>query len=205
MGQVDAAANRLARWLVGRGVGAGDVVAALVMLRAAAQAVIASCGAVEDGMRLAYLPLMRLIRAARVKFMLDDAKPVVAVCTAGFGQRLDGLGVQVIEVDDPAIATQPADPLPSRRRPTSPTSSTPRAHHRHPKAVAITHHNITELFALCTRSAASARAGVGAVSFAMPLMCRCGDVECAAPRRTPLVIVPTEVTRSPTELLGLPG
>ncbi|OOK65018.1 AMP-binding enzyme family protein [Mycobacterium kansasii] len=47
-----------------------------------------------------------------MKFMLDDAKPVVAVCTAGFGQRLDGLGVQVIEVDDPAIATQPADPLP---------------------------------------------------------------------------------------------
>ncbi len=138
-GQVDAAANRLARWLVGRGVGAGDVVA--LVGRRCAQAVIAIVAVWKTG--AAYLPIDAAHPRARVKFMLDDAKPVVAVCTAGFGQRLDGLGVQVIEVDDPAIATQPADPLPEPEAAnlayliyTSGTTGTP-------KAVAITHHNIT--------------------------------------------------------------
>ncbi|WP_258048435.1 AMP-binding protein, partial [Mycobacterium kansasii] len=198
-GQVDAAANRLARWLVGRGVGAGDVVA--LVGRRCAQAVIAIVAVWKTG--AAYLPIDAAHPRARVKFMLDDAKPVVAVCTAGFGQRLDGLGVQVIEVDDPAIATQPADPLPEPEAAnlayliyTSGTTGTP-------KAVAITHHNITELFAGLHPDLQPLPGQVWAQCHSHAFDVSVWEMWSALLHGGRLVIVPDEVTRSPTELLGL--
>ncbi|OOK65029.1 AMP-binding enzyme family protein [Mycobacterium kansasii] len=137
-----------------------------------------------------------------MKFMLDDAKPVVAVCTAGFGQRLDGLGVQVIEVDDPAIATQPADPLPEPEAAnlayliyTSGTTGTP-------KAVAITHHNITELFAGLHPDLQPLPGQVWAQCHSHAFDVSVWEMWSALLHGGRLVIVPDEVTRSPTELLA---
>ena len=50
--------------------------------------------------------LMRLFRGSGSGFVLADAAPVVAVCTAGLGSRV-GDAVPVIEVDDPAVGVQP--------------------------------------------------------------------------------------------------
>ncbi|ETZ99997.1 AMP-binding enzyme family protein [Mycobacterium kansasii 824] len=179
--------------------GAGDVVA--LVGRRCAQAVIAIVAVWKTG--AAYLPIDAAHPRARVKFMLDDAKPVVAVCTAGFGQRLDGLGVQVIEVDDPAIATQPADPLPEPEAAnlayliyTSGTTGTP-------KAVAITHHNITELFAGLHPDLQPLPGQVWAQCHSHAFDVSVWEMWSALLHGGRLVIVPDEVTRSPTELLGL--
>ena len=76
--------------------------------------------------------------------MLTDAAPIAAITTAGLRPRLDGCEVAVIEVDDPAIATNPTPRC--RRRPprTSPTSSTPGTTGT-PKGVAVSHHNLTHV------------------------------------------------------------
>ena len=77
--------------------------------------------------------------------MLTDAAPIAVISTAGLAERLDGYEVAVIEVDDPALASQPDTALPAPAPEdiayliyTSGTTGTP-------KGVAITHHNLTQL------------------------------------------------------------
>ncbi|KAA1235199.1 AMP-binding protein, partial [Mycobacterium simiae] len=90
----------------------------------------------------AYLPIDPALPRARVEFMLADAAPAVAVSTTGLAGRLAGYGLRVINVNDPAIDTQPATALPGPAPQdmayliyTSGTTGTP-------KGVAITHHNV---------------------------------------------------------------
>ncbi|WP_460015938.1 AMP-binding protein, partial [Mycobacterium avium] len=53
-------------------------------------------------------PIDPALPAARVEFMLTDAAPIVAVTTAALAERLHGFDLTVIDVADPAVATQPA-------------------------------------------------------------------------------------------------
>ena len=55
----------------------------------------------------AYLPIDPALPAARIEFMLADAAPIAAITTAGLADRLDGCDLLVIDVDDPAVDTQP--------------------------------------------------------------------------------------------------
>ena len=55
----------------------------------------------------AYLPIDPAVPAARLEFMLADAKPIAAITTADLRPRLDGSNVPVIDVDDPAASTLP--------------------------------------------------------------------------------------------------
>ena len=108
--------------------------------------------------------------------------------------RLDGCDLAVIDIDDPAVDTQPSTALPApARRTTSPTSSTPRAPPVCPKGVAITHHNLTHL-AESLPTAPAGGAGVDAVSFLCASTSRCGrsGLRCSvaagwwsSPRRWP--------------------
>jgi glycopeptidolipid biosynthesis protein len=82
---------------------------------------------------------------ARIGFMLGDAAPVAAVTTADLRPRLDGSDVVVIDVDDPRIDSQPGTALPGPAADdlaymtyTSGTTGVP-------KAVAVTHRNVTSL------------------------------------------------------------
>src|SRR6202040_1595265 len=140
--EVEQAANRLAQLLAGRGVGPGGCVA--LLLPRSAEAVVAIVAVLKTG--AAYLPLDPGLPAARIAFMVADAAPMAAITTTGLADRLDGCELLVIDVDDPAIDTQPCTGLPAPAPEdiayliyTSGTTGVP-------KGVAVTHHNVTRLF-----------------------------------------------------------
>ena len=55
----------------------------------------------------------RAARTRRIAFMLTDAAPIAAITTAALAERLDGHDLAIIDIDDPAIDTSPAPPLPA--------------------------------------------------------------------------------------------
>ncbi len=139
--ELDEASNRLAHLLVGQGVGAGQCVA--LLLERSAEAVVAMLAVLKAG--AAYLAIDPGLPAARIGFMLDDAAPTVAITTAERWSGLHGGDVVVVDVDDPAIASQPGRGLPAPAPEdiayliyTSGTTGVP-------KGVAISHRNLTHV------------------------------------------------------------
>ncbi|MBF5002604.1 AMP-binding protein, partial [Nocardia sp. BSTN01] len=83
----------------------------------------------------------------RIEFMLSDATPVAVITTADLAERLNGLDIPIIDVDDPALDNQPSTPLPAPLPDsiayliyTSGTTGVP-------KGVTATHRNVTQLLA----------------------------------------------------------
>jgi len=139
--ELDEASNRLAHLLSGNGVGPGAYVA--LALERSAQAVVAMLAALKAG--AAYLAIDPALPAARIEFMLADAAPIVIITTGGLRARLDGRDVLVIDVDDPAVNSQPSTAPPAPAPDdiayliyTSGTTGTP-------KGVAVSHRNLTHL------------------------------------------------------------
>ncbi len=140
--EVDAAANRLAHLLASEGAGPGQSVA--LLFSRSAEAIIAILAVLKSG--AAYLPIDPAHPSARIDFMVTDAAPIAAITTAELRPRFRGSALRVIDVDDPRIDAQPASP------PLAP-SPDDIAHIIHtsgttgmPKGVAVTHHNVTQLF-----------------------------------------------------------
>ncbi len=133
--------NRLAHVLAGQGAGPGQCVA--LLLERSAEAVVAMLAVLKTG--AAYLPIDPALPPARIEFMVADATPIAAITTTGLADRLDGCDLPVIDVNDPAVDTQPSTPLPAPAPDdlahiiyTSGTTGVP-------KGVAVTHHNVTRL------------------------------------------------------------
>ena len=108
-----------------------------------AEAIVAMLAVLKTG--AAYLPIDPALPAARIGFMVADAAPIAAITTAGLADRLDGCDLPVIDIDDPAIDSQPSTALPAPAADdiayliyTSGTTGVP-------KGVAVTHHNVTQL------------------------------------------------------------
>ncbi|WP_459973699.1 amino acid adenylation domain-containing protein, partial [Mycobacterium sp. MUNTM1] len=139
--ELEEAANRLAHLLTDRGMGPGQCVA--LLLERSAQAVVAMLAVLKTG--AAYLAIDPALPAARIEFMLTDAAPVAAITTPDLRPRLDGRDLTVIDLNDPAVETQPSTAPP----PPAPediayliyTSGTTGV----PKGVAVTHHNLTHV------------------------------------------------------------
>ena len=131
----------MAHLLAAHGVGPGECVA--LLLSRSAEAIVAMLAVLKTG--AAYLPIDPGLPAARIGFMLEDAAPIAAITTAGLRTRLGGYELLVIDVNDPAVDTQPGTALPGPAADdlayliyTSGTTGVP-------KGVAVTHHNVTQL------------------------------------------------------------
>ncbi|WP_165607447.1 amino acid adenylation domain-containing protein, partial [Mycobacterium mantenii] len=109
-----------------------------------AEAIVAILAVLKSG--AAYLPIDPALPAARVEFMLRDAAPRAAITTADLAGRFEGFELSVIDVADPAIATQPSTappaPAPTDLAHIIYTSGTTGV----PKGVAVTQHNVAQLF-----------------------------------------------------------
>ncbi|OSC29655.1 non-ribosomal peptide synthetase [Mycobacterium vulneris] len=139
--EVEDSANQLAHLLTEQGAGPGQRVA--VVIPRSAEAVVAIFAVLKTG--AAYVPIDPGVPEARLQFVLGDAAPVAAVTTAEVRSRLDGFDGLIVDIDDPAVRTQPTTALPVPAPEniayiiyTSGTTGTP-------KGVAIPHYNVTLL------------------------------------------------------------
>ncbi|MFB4309160.1 amino acid adenylation domain-containing protein [Actinomadura sp. GTD37] len=149
--ELNARANRLARHLVARGVGAEDFVA--LALPRDARLVVAALAVLKAG--AGYLPVDLAYPADRIAYMLEDAAPACVITTSG--AALPG-GTPRVDLDALSLGGLPAGDLADaeRVRPLRPgnpayiiytSGSTGR-----PKGVVISHANVVDF---CAESMAS--------------------------------------------------
>jgi amino acid adenylation domain-containing protein/non-ribosomal peptide synthase protein (TIGR01720 family) len=196
--ELDESANRLAHLLVGRGACVGERVA--LLLPRSVEAIVAILAVLKTG--AAYLPIDPAHPEARIKFMLGDAAPIAAITTAGLRSRLDGHDLLIIDVDDPAIESQPVTGLPAPSPEdiayliyTSGTTGTP-------KGVAITHENVIQLLeAVDSDLELAAQVWSQWHSYAFDVSV--WEIWGALLRGGRLVVVPESVVRSPEDFLAL--
>ena len=139
--ELDEESNRLAHRLRDGGARPGQYVALLIPR--SGEAIVSILAVLKTG--AAYLPMDPAHPDARIEFMLDDAEPIAVITTSDLRSRLDGLDVQVVDVDaaldagtqSPALPAPVPDDL-AYMTYTSGTTGVP-------KAVAVTHHNVTQL------------------------------------------------------------
>ncbi|WP_156434464.1 condensation domain-containing protein, partial [Mycobacterium sp. IS-1590] len=141
--ELDLAANRLVRSLIGLGAGPGSTVA--LFFSRCPEAIAAMLAVLKTG--AAYLPIDPDLPTDRIGFIFTDAAPVAAITTAELAARLDQPTVLIIDLEDPAVDDQPVTTVPMPDRDdiaymiyTSGTTGVP-------KGVAITHRNVTEVLA----------------------------------------------------------
>jgi amino acid adenylation domain-containing protein len=101
-GELNGAANRLARLLAGRGAGPERVVG--VALPRSVDLVVALLAVLKSG--AAYLPVEAGFPAGRTGFMLAEARPVCIICTAAAVGPLTRAGAaagELVVLDDPGV------------------------------------------------------------------------------------------------------
>ncbi|MFI6058361.1 amino acid adenylation domain-containing protein [Streptomyces sp. NPDC051286] len=110
--ELDARANRLARHLVGRGIGTEDVVA--TVFERTPDLVVALLGVIKAG--AVYLPIDPAYPSERTAYVLEDSGAVCLLSSADlrgrlaeFGVEVDDGAVPVVLLDDPAVARELAD------------------------------------------------------------------------------------------------
>ncbi|MCH0561180.1 non-ribosomal peptide synthetase, partial [Streptomyces sp. MUM 16J] len=113
--ELDARANRVARYLAGRGVGPESVVA--VVFDRTVDLVVALLGVIKAG--AAYLPIDPNYPADRIAYVIADSGAVCVLSGEGMRDRLGsfdvdaGSGVPVVLLDDPGVTAELAA-LPGR-------------------------------------------------------------------------------------------
>jgi amino acid adenylation domain-containing protein/non-ribosomal peptide synthase protein (TIGR01720 family) len=93
---LDARANRFARVLIGAGVGPGDIVA--IMLPRSIDTIVSLIGVLKAG--AAYLPVDPNYPADRIRYLLDDARPVLLLSTTS---QPPVPGIWALMIDDATI------------------------------------------------------------------------------------------------------
>ncbi|KUI06088.1 non-ribosomal peptide synthetase [Mycobacterium sp. IS-3022] len=196
--QLDEAANRMARLLAGHGARPGERVA--LLLPRSVEAIVSILAVLKTG--AAYLPIDPAHPEARISFMLEDAAPIAAVTTTDLRSRLDGRGLLIVDVDDPALRSQPSTGLTAPSPDdiayliyTSGTTGTP-------KGVAITHRNVIELLD-AVDSDLELAGQVWSQWHSLAFDVSVWEIFGALLRGGRLVVVPESVVRSPEDFLEL--
>uniref|UniRef100_UPI0012FF0321 non-ribosomal peptide synthetase n=1 Tax=Peterkaempfera griseoplana TaxID=66896 RepID=UPI0012FF0321 len=109
-GELEERANRLSRYLAGKGVGPEAKVA--VVLERGLDLMVALLGVLKAGG--AYLPIDPAYPSERISYMFEDAAPVAALASAGTAGVVPPSAVPVVVLDSPAVAESLAA-LPSQR------------------------------------------------------------------------------------------
>ncbi|QQM38155.1 non-ribosomal peptide synthetase [Streptomyces liliifuscus] len=114
---LNARANRLARFLIDRGVGPESPVA--VMMHRSVDLVVALLAVVKAGG--AYVPIDPDYPAERITYLLSDARPLLVVTSTDLACRLTGGEVSHLPLDDPRTITAledfgDSDPTDAERR-----------------------------------------------------------------------------------------
>ena len=191
--ELDEAANRLAHLLAAQGARPGERVA--LYSSRSARAVVGMLAILKTG--AAYLPIDPAVPASRMEFILADAAPIAAVTTAKLRSRLDGYHGSVIDIDDPAIESQPGTqvpaPAPADIAYVIYTSGTTGA----PKGVAVTHHNLTQL--MISLDSSLPRRAVWPLCHSLGFDASVWEVGHALLRGGRLVVVPESVAGSPED------
>ncbi|MFE3223297.1 non-ribosomal peptide synthase/polyketide synthase [Nocardia sp. NPDC059228] len=108
-GELSARVNRLARWLIARGVGARDTVA--LALPRSADLVVAIYAVLETG--AAYVPIDPAQPGERIAHILDTARPALVLTAAEFEA---GDGIPVARIGDLELDAYPAETITDRER-----------------------------------------------------------------------------------------
>ncbi|MFE7529684.1 amino acid adenylation domain-containing protein, partial [Kitasatospora sp. NPDC057542] len=142
-GELNARANRLAHALIDRGVGPERLVA--LALPRSADLVVAVLAVLKAG--AAYVPVDPQYPAARIAYLLQDARPALMVTTGGIGELpgaefVDRLVLDTADLDelpdrDPGVAVDPGHPAYVIY--TSGSTG-------NPKGVVVPHRNVVRLF-----------------------------------------------------------
>ncbi|MFE9258349.1 amino acid adenylation domain-containing protein [Streptomyces sp. NPDC006879] len=151
-GELNSRANQLARLLVERGAGPGQIVA--LALPRSAELVVAVLAVLKSG--AAYLPLDSSYPAARLQLVVEDAEPALLVTDAGTMPLLPDTGTEALVLGDHAVeaelAVHPTTDLDDGERTGALTPDHP-AYVIHtsgstgrPKGVVIPHSNVIRLF-----------------------------------------------------------
>jgi amino acid adenylation domain-containing protein/non-ribosomal peptide synthase protein (TIGR01720 family) len=195
--ELDDAANRLAHLLAGQGASPGHCVA--LLLERSTEAIVAMLAVLKTGS--AYLAIDPAVPAARIEFMLADAAPIAAITTTGLADRLDGCHLPVIEINDPAVDSQPSSALPAPAPEdiayliyTSGTTGVP-------KGVAVTHHNLTHLAQSSPKHLPVAQVWTQCHSYAFDFSV--WEIWAALLGGARLVVVPESVAGSPDDFHSL--
>ncbi|MDN3356469.1 non-ribosomal peptide synthetase [Actinomadura sp. DC4] len=203
--ELDAAANRLARHLIERGAGPERLVA--VALPRSAELVVALLAVLKSG--AGYLPIDPDYPAARVEFMLADARPACVVTTAEVAGALPD-GVARVTLDDPALAQTPSGHAPADAGRTVPLNGAHPAYVIYtsgstgtPKGVVVPHRNVVSLIESAGRRFGLGTGDVWSLFHSCAFDFSVWELWGALLLGGRVVVVPQAVSRSPQEFLAL--
>ena len=207
---LDAASSRVARLLIARGAGPETVVA--VMMGRSAALIVSLLGVVKSG--AAYLPVDPANPAERVGFMLGDAGPVCVLADAESAVALAGVtDVPVVVPEDPAmqavLAGLGSGPVSDGERRVPLSVSSPvyviytSGSTGTPKGVAVSHGSVAGLLGGTREGYGFGPSDVWAWFHSFSFDVSGFELWGSLGSGGRLVVVPSVVTRSPGDLLGL--